>query len=57
MTEKPCPHCDQTPAKERWPFCSWCGLFLIDADRLDLSPNSPIYQWLKSVELVTKLLH
>jgi len=44
-----CPHCEQASDKKAWPFCSSCGLFVIDIEQLDLSPQAVISVWRKEV--------
>lgn len=51
-----CPHCEQTPARAAWPFCSWCGLFLVELDELDLSPQADVEVWRKITKIV-QLIH
>ena len=42
----PCPHCDHGSSNAwTWPFCSFCWLFVIPMDELDLSPVAELWHW------------
>jgi hypothetical protein len=40
-----CPHCEQASTEEAWPFCSYCQLFVIDIEELNLSPEALLSAW------------
>jgi hypothetical protein len=46
-----CPHCEQHTDPKKWPFCSWCRLFIIELDRLNLSPTAPFLDWYEEVTI------
>ena len=56
MASPKCPHCNQEPARAAWPFCSWCGLFLVELDELDLSPQADVQVWRKITKIV-QIIH
>jgi hypothetical protein len=40
-----CPHCQETSSRNTWPFCSYCRLFVVPMDELDLSPRADLLHW------------